>query len=97
MEVLGERVPRFTRTDSLLERPTVYDPNYYWYAGRFFRLWETLGETNPGVTVKMLDHALWRGLTAPSQFGAPGTKRIAELAGIRARSPGSTLSSYFLS
>ncbi len=61
VKVLGDQVPRFTRTDALLERPGVYDPNYYWYAGRFLRLWEIVKRATPDATVKMLDHALWRG------------------------------------
>jgi hypothetical protein len=58
-KVLASHIPKYQRTAGLLRRPTVYDPNYYWYAGRFLRLWELARETTPDLTIKMLDHALW--------------------------------------
>ena len=61
VKILGEEVPRYTPTERLLARPQIYDPNYYWYAGRFLRLWQLIQQQNPEATVKMLDHALWRG------------------------------------
>jgi hypothetical protein len=61
VEALGDDVPLGTRTDTLLLPPPTYDPNYYWYAGRFLKLWELARDATPSVTVKMLDHALWRG------------------------------------
>ncbi|MBN1461212.1 MAG: hypothetical protein JXA57_16915 [Armatimonadetes bacterium] len=60
VEVLGEHVPRSARTERLLDRPRVFHPSYYWYAGRFLRLWQLARESTPEATVKMLDHALWR-------------------------------------
>ena len=75
--VLGHQVPRGTRTDRLLPRPPIYDPSYYWYTGRFLKLWELVQESTPGATVKMLDHALWRGgspLQPADELGLrPGT------------------------
>ena len=65
VDVLREHVPRGTRTDRLLKRPAIYDASYYWYAGRFLKLWQLAKEAAPGVTVKMLDHALWRGVSTP--------------------------------
>jgi hypothetical protein len=58
-KVLAPYVPRYQRTSGLLRQPATYDPNYYWYAGRFLRLWELAGATTPGLTIKMVDHALW--------------------------------------
>jgi hypothetical protein len=60
--VLANRVPAHTRTDQLLERPPVFDANYYWYAGRFLVIWQLANEAVPEMTVKLLDHALWRGV-----------------------------------
>lgn len=61
VEALGAVVPRGTHTEKLLERPAIFDSSYYWYAGRFLKLWRLLQGSMPGATVKMLDHALWRG------------------------------------
>lgn len=61
-EILADVVPKGTRTQRLLERPAVYDPSYYWYAGRFLTLWQLARDAAPDATVKMLDHALWRGV-----------------------------------
>ncbi|MBU2602473.1 MAG: hypothetical protein KKA32_09940 [Actinobacteria bacterium] len=59
-KVMAPHIPRYQPTQQLLPRPPQYEPNYYWYVGRFLRLWELAGEVTPTPTVKMLDHALWQ-------------------------------------
>jgi hypothetical protein len=58
-KVLAPYVKQWARPTDILPQPDHVDPTFYWYAARFLQLWEQARQAKPGVTVKMIDHALW--------------------------------------